>query len=135
MDKSNDVLVPAEVASELLRIEDRSYKVSVLIISFAYLLSSILLSSFRAKAPVVLVWVLVLLQLFFFFAIFVKCYQRAFLLGLNRSIGFFIFVTLAVLARINDWEIVVIPVTVLTMLTLSWRNKKLPKNPDSAVKK
>jgi hypothetical protein len=42
---------------------------------------------------------------------------------------FFLFIVLVFLGRVNDWEVLIIPLLVLAMIVLSYRNKISPSVP------
>ncbi len=95
--------------------------------SVGYLLITLWLNSIRATASLWFVWVLIIIQFALYFSIFISGYQRSKVLGLNKNHVLVIFIILAVLGRVNDWELVVIPLLVLVMFIFSARNKKVSK--------
>ena len=53
-----------------------------------------------------------------YFSIFVISYQRAQLIGIKRF-GIIPFIILAILGRVENWEIFIIPLLLITMFLLS----------------
>jgi hypothetical protein len=45
--------------------------------------------------------------------------------GINNYLGICLFTVLAILGRVNNWELVIIPLLAATMLVLSARNNKV----------
>ncbi|MGK5090243.1 hypothetical protein WDW86_22060 [Bdellovibrionota bacterium FG-2] len=46
---------------------------------------------------------------------------------MNNDLALIVFTLLAVLGRVNDWELLIIPTTVVIMLILSAKNRKVSK--------
>lgn len=111
------------LSKEILKNERNVYIGSVVLTSIGYLVITLWLNSIRAHAPIALAWVLIVIQLLLYFLIFSISYGRAKVMGLKFA--FPIFIALAVLGRVNDWEIVVIPLMIVFMVVLSLRNKKI----------
>lgn len=111
--------------NEVLKMENRMFFARLLGSSIGYLLITLWLNSIRVTASLWFVWVLILIQFALYFSIFIAGYQRSKVLGFNKNLALVVFTILAVLGRINDWEIIVIPLTVVVMLILSARNKKV----------
>jgi hypothetical protein len=95
----------------------------IISIVICYTIITLWLNSFRATAPHWLVWVLIAIQLTLYFLIFFTCYQRAERCGLNKTIGSVFFVALAVLGRMENCELFIIPLTVIVMIRYSARYK------------
>ena len=107
--------------------ENRNYWGRILSSSIGYLLMTLWLNNIRATAAHWLVWVLIIIQFALYFSIFISGYQRSKVLGLNENFALILFVILAVLGRVNDWQIVVIPLLVVVTLAFSVRNKRISK--------
>jgi ABC-type polysaccharide/polyol phosphate export permease len=45
--------------------------------------------------------------------------------GLNKALGIIIFIALAILGRVNDWELIIIPLTIVVMLLVSASAKNI----------
>lgn len=112
---------------EMLKIENRLFWGRLLGFSIGYLVMTLWLNSIRATAPLWFVWVLIAIQLLLYFSIFVTSLQRSKVFGFNKNLAFVIFSILAVLGRVNDWELLIIPLLVIVMLIFSARNKKISK--------
>jgi len=129
--KANDFL-----KNEVLKMENRMFWGRILGSSIGYLVITLWLNSIRATASLWFVWVLIIIQFALYFSIFIAGYQRSKVLGLNKNLALVLFIILAVLGRVNDWEIIVIPLFVIVVLAFSARNKNvsekgqamLPKN-------
>jgi len=71
------------------------------------------------------VWILIIIQFSLYFWIFVNSYQRSKVLGLNKNLAWIIFSILAILGRVNNWELLVIPLLIVVMIIFSARNKNV----------
>lgn len=90
-----------------------------------YIGLTLVLNAIRATSPLWLLWGLIIIQFTLYFSFFTTSYRRAVVCGLSRGLGTIIFVALAVLGRVNDWELVVIPLTLIIMLVVSATSKNL----------
>lgn len=113
------------VRNEMLKNENRIFVGKIITISVFYLVITLLLNHIRTTASLWIVWPLIIIQFVLYFSIFVATISRAKVFGLKNWSAFIIFLVLAVLGRINDWEMIIIPITVLVMTILSVMNKKL----------
>jgi hypothetical protein len=113
--------------NEMLKIENRLFWGKIIGYSIGYLVITLWLNSIRAFWSLWLVWPLIIIQFALYFSIFIASYQRSIVFGLNKNFAFILFFILAVLGRINDWELLVIPVLVIVMLAFSATNKKISK--------
>ena len=111
--------------NEVLKMENRLFWAKIIGSSVGYLLITFWLNSIRATASLWFVWILIIIQFILYFSIFISGYQRSKILGFNKNLVLVIFIILAVLGRVNDWELVVIPFLVIVMLIFSARNKKV----------
>lgn len=84
---------------------------------------TLLLNNIRTSASLWIVWPLILIQLLLYFWIFVISSIRFKQVGYKRfnRVPFFI---LAILGRVENWEIVIIPSLIVIMLMLSARNSR-----------
>ena len=119
--------------NEVLKIENRMFWAKILGSSVGYLLITLWLNSIRATASLWFVWVLIIIQFALYFAIFISSYQRSKIFGLNKNLALVLFTILAILGRVNDWELVVIPLLIVIMLTFSVRNKNVSENGKSML--
>lgn len=115
------------IKGQILGLENRLFWSTILLSSIGYLIITLWLNSIRATAPIGFVWILIIIQFTLYFSIFVASIQRSIVFGLNNSISFILFTILAILGRVNDWELVIIPLLVVIMLILSVKNKKVSK--------
>jgi len=113
------------IVDEVLKVENRSFWFRILASAIGYFLITTWLNSIRATASLWFVWILIIVQFSLYFAIYITSYSRSKVLGLNKNVAWIIFVTLAVLGRVENWEIIIIPLLVVTMLVLSGINKKI----------
>ncbi len=116
------------IKTEVLKIESRSFVVRILGVLIGYAGITLWLNSIRATAPLWFVWVLIVIQFALYFSIFVFSYQRSKVCGLNKSLGIVLFITLAALGRVNDWELLIIPLLVVIMIVFSVRTKNIPES-------
>jgi hypothetical protein len=119
------------VQNETLKLENRMFWARIIGSALGYLVITLILNSIRATAPLWVVWTLIVIQFALYFAIFISGYTRSKALGLNKTLAFVAFVILAVLGRVNDWEVVVIPLAVIAMLIWSATKKVPPSKPVS----
>jgi len=117
---ANDIII-----DEVLKVENRSFWFRILACSIGYFAMSLWLNSIRTTASLWLVWLLIIIQFILYFSIFITSYFRSKVFGLNNNIALILFTTLAVLGRVENWEIIIIPLLVVTMLVLSGINKKI----------
>ena len=108
------------IANEILRMEQGAFIVRLFLTVAAYVGVTFWLNAIRQTAAIPFVWVLIAVQLFFFITIFVVCSLRAKQCGFRHT--WLLFIPL-VLSRINNWEVVVIPASIIVMLILSARNR------------
>lgn len=115
------------VKGEMLKVERRLFFARLLATAVGYTVVTLILNAIRANAPLWLVWVLIVLQFGLYFLIFIISYNRAKVFGLP-SYGFVLFLILCVLGRVNDWEMIILPLLVITMFVLAFRNKKVSEH-------
>ena len=113
------------LTNEVLKIENRMFWGKLIGSSIGYLLITLWLNSIRATASLWFVWVLIIIQFALYFSIFISGYQRSKVFGLNKNLALVLFIILAVLGKVNDWEMIVIPLLIVVMLAFSARNKKV----------
>ena len=113
------------IKGEVLLIERNSFIFRIIATAAGYAGITFWLNSIRATAPIWFVWVLIIIQFALYFSIFIASYRRATICGLNKNLGIVIFATLAILGRVNDWELAIIPLTIIIMLVVSARAKNV----------
>jgi len=113
--------------NEVLKMENRLFWGKLLGSSIGYLLITLWLNSIRATASLWFVWVLIIIQFALYFSIFIVGLERSKVFGLSNAVALVVFTVLAVLGRVNDWEVIVVPLLVVVMLILSAMNKKVSK--------
>ena len=113
------------IKGEVLKIDRNAFIFRIIATVIGYAGITFWLNSIRATAPLWFVWVLIIIQFALYFSIFIANYRRAIICGLNKNIGLIIFVALAILGRVNDWELVIIPLMVIIMIIVSARAKNV----------
>lgn len=113
------------IKGEVLKLERNSFTVRIIVVVMGYAGITFWINAIRATAPLWFVWVLIIVQFVLYFSIFVISYHRAIVTGLNKNIGIIIFIALSILGRVNDWELAIIPLTVVIMLIVSWKAKNI----------
>jgi hypothetical protein len=113
------------IKTEVLKLERSSFVFSILATAVGYAGITFWLNAIRATASLWFVWVLIVIQFALYFSIFIVSYQRSKVCGLNKNLGIIIFTAFAVLGRVNDWELLTIPLLVVSMLIISTRNKNV----------
>ena len=106
-----------------LKAERNWFRAKLIGYSVGYLVITILLNNIRENASSWLIWPLIIIQFVLYFSIFVSSYQRSKSLGFNRGLSLTIFIILAAAGRVNDWELLIIPLLIIVMLTVSTKNK------------
>lgn len=115
---------PSAKATEFIeiqksQIERRLFAGKIITAVLAYVGISLWLDSIRATMPLWLLWVMIIIQFSLYFSIFITSYRRSRERGLNQKIAYVLFVALAILGRVNDWELLIIPAIVVVMLIVS----------------
>jgi len=119
---------PSEIVSfEILKLENRMFWMKILSSSIGYWLVTLWLNSIRTNASLLFVWILIIMQFALYFLIFITSYHRSKVYGLSKNNARNLFIVLAFLGRINDWELLIIPLLVIIMLILSVGNKNISK--------
>lgn len=124
-DQSKSTIGKDFIKDKIFKVEHRLFLGKLLGSTLGYTLITFWLNSIRATAPLWFVWTLIIVQFSLYFLIFFTSYQRTKGFGFNNNLAFVLFVVLAVLGRVNDWELLIIPFVVLIMFVLSLRNKKV----------
>lgn len=107
------------ITKEVLRAEKNMFIFRLVITVVSYAGMTIWLNAIRQSAPVWLLWLLIGVQMFLFLTIFVISSLR---MRQCRMPSWWLWVPL-ILSRINNWEIVAIPTTIIVTLILSELNK------------
>lgn len=118
--KANDF-----IKNEVLKIERNSFIFRIIATAIGYTGITFWLNAIRTSASLWFIWILIIIQFTLYFAIFIISYQRAVVCGINKALGIIIFASLAILSRVNDWELIIIPLTVVVMLVVSSSAKKV----------
>ena len=115
------------IKSEILRSERNIFIFKLLSIVILYTIITLWLNSIRATALIWFVWFLIILQFAFYFSIFIISYNYSKVCGLNKNIGLILFIVITLLGRINDWQLIIIPLIIVFMLIFAIKNKNLSK--------
>lgn len=125
MEKNSKITTENFLTNEVIKIENRMFWAKLIGFAVGYTLITLWLNNIRATSSLWFVWVLIIIQFALYFSIFIIGYQRSKVFGLNKTPALIIFVALAILGRVNDWEILVIPLLIIAMLILSVKTKKV----------
>jgi len=111
------------IKREVLRAEKNAFIFRLFLVLAGYVGTTLWLNAIRQSAALWFVWVLIVPQLLFYLSIFVVCSMRAKQCGYRHA--FWLILVPCIASRVNDWELVLIPATVVIMLVLSERNQKI----------
>ncbi len=109
-----------------LQYEKRVFVFKIICTLIGYIGITLWLNAIRATAPLWIVWTLIIVQFILYCSIFSVSYLRSKVCGLKRF-GFIIFLIPLILGRINDWELLVIPLLIIIMLIVSAKTKNTSK--------
>lgn len=123
------------IKNEILKLEKNGFTVNIILITLSYLLITLWLNNIRASAQLWFVWILIIIQFTLYFSIFIKSYKRAITCGLKQNTSLAIFIILAVLGRVNNWEILIIPLNILILLIFSIKTKNISDEHKSLIEK
>lgn len=107
------------ITNEVLRTEKNIFIFRILITLASYVGITYWLNAIRQTASLWFVWLLIGLQIFLFLTIFVVCLLR---LRQCRKNTWWLSLPL-ILSRVDNWEVVIIPATMIVTLVLSELNK------------
>jgi hypothetical protein len=113
------------IKTEILKAERSLFLGKIISIFIGYVGITLWLNAIRAIASLWFVWVLIVIQFLLYFSIFFLNYTRALVIGLNKKLGFIFFVILAVLGRVNNWELFIIPLLLVVMFIFSAKNNNV----------
>ncbi len=116
------------IKTEVLKFERNSFVFQILIVVVGYIGITLWLNAIRATASLWFVWALIIIQFILYCSIFSVGYLRSLKCGLNKNFGFILFIILAILGRVENWELFIIPVFIIIMLIFSARNLKKMSN-------
>ena len=114
------------VQKEWIKLRKTEFISKLLLTLVGYVGITLWLNNIRATAPLWLVWFLIIVQLLLYFSIFSSSYLR-FKSIKNNNFGFPLFLVLAILGRVENWEILVIPLTTIYILIISAKNNVMQK--------
>ena len=111
------------ITNDVLRTEKNILIFRLLITVGGYVGITLWLNAIRQTASAWCVWFLIGIQIFLFLTIFVVCSLRLRQCGKH---AWWLWLPL-ILSRVSNWEVVVIPVTMIVTLILSELNKNVSK--------
>jgi hypothetical protein len=111
--------------TETLKAENNIFRGKIICVLIGYIGITLWLNAIRATSSLWFVWVLIVIQFLLYSSIFSFSYTRALVIGLNKHLGFPFFVVLAILGRVNDWELFIIPLLLVVMFIFSAKNKNV----------
>ncbi len=117
------------ITRKVLRAEKNLFILRMFLILSAYVGLTLWLNAVRQTVPTWLLWTLIAIQLFLFLTIFVVSSLR---LRQCRIASWWLWVPF-VLSRINDWEILAIPVWMIVMLIISERNRRVSQEREHLI--
>jgi len=109
------------ITKDILRAEKNLFIFRLLITVISYVGITFWLNAIRQTASITFVWVLIGIQIFLFLTIFVGCSLR--LRQCQRQAWWLWFPL--ILSRVNNWEVVLIPTTMIVTLILSEMNRNV----------
>ncbi len=124
MEKQSQEVAQAFLKNEVSRIERRFFIVKVCATVLAYAGTTYWLNSIRPHASTSFLWALILVQVVLYCSIFLTTFKYAQIYHL-KNFGLAVFAAFIV-GRVNDWELVTIPLIILLALTLT--SNKVPVN-------
>jgi hypothetical protein len=113
------------IKTKILKAERSLFLGKIISIFIGYVGITLWLNAIRATAWLWFVWVLIVIQFLLYFSIFFLSYTRALVIGFNKKLGFIFFVILAVLGRVNNWELFIIPLLLVVMFIFSAKNNNI----------
>lgn len=117
------------ITREVLRTEKNLFILRMFLTSVGYVGITFWLNAVRQTVAAWLLWTLIAVQWFLFLTIFVVSFLR---LRQCRIASWWLLIPL-VLSRINDWEILTIPATIIVMLIISERNKHVSQDREHLI--
>ena len=123
----NDIHQQAEyfIKKKILSQERILFLYNLLLPVIGYVCITFWLNSIRSIAPLWAVWMLIVPQFALYFYVFFASYRRSVVCGFNKNLALVLFAILLVLGRVENWEIVVIPVLIIGMIIISSINKNV----------
>lgn len=109
----------------VLKQERNTFLFKLIVYVILYVIFTFWLNSIRTTAAIWFVWVLIIIQFTFYFSIFIVSFRYSKIYGLNSNFGSILFIILAVLGRINDWELLIIPLLLIVMTVCAFKNKNI----------
>jgi len=117
------------ITNEILRGEKNFFTFRVILTVVGYIGITFWLNAIRQTAAIWFVWLLIGIQFFLFLTIFVVCSLR---LRQCCKQTWWLWLPL-ILSRIENWEVVAIPATIIVTLILSQLNRNVSKEREHLV--
>jgi len=121
------------VKTQTLKSDRNIFRGRIIIILIGYIGITLWLNAIRATSSLWVVWVLIVIQFLLYSSIFSSSYNRALVIGINKYYGFPFFVILAILGRVNNWEIFIIPLLLVAMFIFSEKNNNVSYKRDDML--
>ena len=103
---------------EYLKIGRASFLASITYIIISYIGITFWLNAIRTTASLWFVWVLIIIQFILYCSIFSVSYTYYQRCGFNKWFSIIPFIILAGLGRVENWELFIIPTTIIAMIIL-----------------
>ncbi len=129
--ETNNKLHPL-IKKEWLMLKRNAFMFNILLIVMGYVGITLWLNAIRASASLWFVWVLIIIQFTLYCLIFSTSYLRFRECG-HKKIWMIPFFILTILGRVENWELVIIPLLVVSMLAISARNNNLSEEKYSDI--
>jgi hypothetical protein len=113
------------IKAQVLKLERNTFIIKIILIVAGYAGITFWLNSIRTTAALWFVWALIIVQFALYFSIFISCCRRSIVFGLQKTIAIILFIVFAILGRVNNWELFIIPLVAITMIIYSVCNKRI----------
>jgi hypothetical protein len=120
------------IKNKALKFERSNFIVNLIFVVLGYVGVTFWLNLVRANASMWIVWILIIIQFLLYFKFFIICYKRYSDCGL--SLGYPIFIILCILGRVNNYEVIIVPLVATFMIFISMKNKKISARGKSIFK-
>lgn len=119
---------------EILKIENRKFVKLIILNVLLYFLFSFFLNKVRASISLFILYPMIFIQFYMLFLVFKSCYNRMIDCGLNKYLSYITFILICATSRINNLEIIVIPIMIIITILISTFNKNLSNVGEFAMK-
>jgi len=119
--------------TQILKNDRSIFRGKIIIFLIGYIGITLWLNAIRATASLWFVWVLIVIQFLLYFSFFSSSYNRALVIGINKYYGFPFFVILAILGRVNNWELFIIPLLLIVIFIFSEKKNNVSYQRDDML--